>query len=1180
MSAPPIKSLFASDITRDIEEVIKVDQTDRDIVRGEIEEYVVTKAIGRHYGDILELYDQTPNRPHEGIGLWISGFFGSGKSSFAKILGLAIADRDLGDASAATLFGQRSGDQKIQVLLSQITERIPTHTVIFDVSTDRGIRSGNQTLTEIMYRLFLDSLGYSRDLDLAELEIGLEGDGDLNEFKEIFERIAGNPWDRRKNLVAFSMSEASAAMHELRPSIHEDKSAWADAQKGKADVTPGVFAERVRELTERRKPGHNVLFVVDEVGQFVARDDQKMLDLQAIVQQLGIQGRGKYWLTVTSQEQLSQVVAGIDDARIELPKLMDRFPSQVHLESSDISEVTSRRVLAKNAAAQAGLGTLFDDHRGRLADHTRITADISLPELSRESFIDLYPLLPYQVDLIIQVVSGLRTQGGASRHVGGANRTIIKLAQQLLINPAVNLGERPVGELARLDQVYDLVENNIGSELRAKIAAIPDRVDHPLAQSVAKVICLLQFVKSVHRTAENIAAGLYPALGADSRLSEVQDALRVLEDAKQVREGDDGYRIPTPNEDVWDRDRDSRNPNPSDSKRLFREVLSGFWNPQPAHILDDVKSFKAALQIDGREEVKGDIAIRMYLAEQGGEYDGVADEMRIRSQQEVSDVFWIVPLSSAIDEQTVQLYRSREMISKRGRDAKTPDESRLVAEERSRERRHLDELRRLMQSACLSGSAFFRGNDRSPADNAVDVGKAASAMLAEVLPDVFNRFNEGAAKLPEVKRGIDALLSAHDLQGLPGVFASLGLVKTEGGRTVLDTDAGPLHEVLAQIDQAASYGSKATGRSLAERFAGEPYGWDFDVVKLFTLALLRAERIEVTHQNEPVTSATSPAAREAFVNNNHFRSSSFQPRKAIDFVDLVAAAENFKSTFGTEVKEIAAGSIVGELRAEISRNEDAVDRARDLLRANALPGSSVLDEALSHMKTIQRATDDAAIGTFNSSYVAIKEGIRRAADINQELTAARLEDLRRARAVLDAQWPFLENEPDLPTEVRDAAADLQEFLGRETFFRDLVEIGEAGDVVRDEYERRRAEALEATVSAYVDALEVLRGTPGWDGLSDEARAEIAAPLQRLAEAPSQGQSVPQLRADLDACPARLQAAIEAVHRSVEGGRLVTISLRSYFADGVETEEQLNAALDGIREECERLIGSDKKIIVR
>jgi hypothetical protein len=326
---------------------------------------------------------------------------------------------------------------------------------------------------------------------------------------------------------------------------------WVKAVKNKADISPGKLAERANELMKRRRPGQVLMFVVDEVGQFVARDVQKMLDLQAVVQSLGVKGRGRHWTVVTSQEKLGELVSGLDDKKIELARLMDRFPLQVHLEPSDISEVTGRRVLSKNAPAQKVLGELFDLHRGRVTEHTRLTADIKLPELSRDSFVDLYPLLPYQIDLIIQVVSGLRTQGGASRHVGGANRTIIKLAQQLLINPAVNLAEQSIGSVARLDQVYDLVEGNIGSEVRAKISAISKELEHPLAQPVAKVICLLQYVKSVHRTAENVAAALHPSVAGDFQLPAVKDALRQLEAANKVRLGDDGYRIPTPAEDDW-----------------------------------------------------------------------------------------------------------------------------------------------------------------------------------------------------------------------------------------------------------------------------------------------------------------------------------------------------------------------------------------------------------------------------------------------------------------------------------------------------------------------------------------------------------------------------------------------------------------------------------------------------
>jgi hypothetical protein len=526
-----IKTLFASDIQRRIEEVIKVDQTDEQILRDEIDEYVVTDAIRSHYVGIFDAYQETPNKPHEGIGVWVSGFFGSGKSSFAKMLGFSIANRPVAGGYAAELFARRTGDRKLQVLLKTIVEKIPTHPVIFDVSTDRGIRSGNQTLTEIMYGLFLQSLGYAKDLDLSELEIALEEKGGLQRFEEEYQRIFNKDWRIEKGKVAFALSEASRVLHSLDPQTYPMADSWVKAVKNKADITPGKLAERATELMKRRKPGHSLLFVVDEVGQFVARDVQKMLDLQAVVQNLGVRGRGKHWLVVTSQEKLGEIVSGLDDKKIELARLMDRFPLQVHLEPSDISVVTSRRVLSKNAPAQAILGKLFDEHRGRLTEHTRMTADIRLPELTRDSFVDLYPLLPYQVDLIIQVVSGLRTQGGASKHVGGANRTIIKLAQQVLINPAVNLAEQPLGCLVRLDQVYDLVEGNIGSEVRAKIQGISSEVENALAQPVAKVICLLQYVKSVHRTAENIAAALHPEVAADSQLASVKEALRLLEAA-------------------------------------------------------------------------------------------------------------------------------------------------------------------------------------------------------------------------------------------------------------------------------------------------------------------------------------------------------------------------------------------------------------------------------------------------------------------------------------------------------------------------------------------------------------------------------------------------------------------------------------------------------------------------
>jgi len=115
--------------------------------------------------------------------------------------------------------------------------------------------------------------------------------------------------------------------------------------------------------------------------------------------------------------------------------------------------------------------------------------------------------------------------------------------------------------------------------VRGKIAKIAKEVDHPLAQAVAKAICLLRYVKTIHRTAENIAAVLHPAIGADSQLTAVKEALAKLEATHNVRRGDDGYRIPTPAEDDWERIRMAISPKPGDAHRLHSEVVVGFWQP-------------------------------------------------------------------------------------------------------------------------------------------------------------------------------------------------------------------------------------------------------------------------------------------------------------------------------------------------------------------------------------------------------------------------------------------------------------------------------------------------------------------------------------------------------------------------------------------------------------------------
>jgi len=1174
-----IKELFHGDIYRPIEEVIKVDQTDEQVISDEIDEYVVTDAIKQHYARILRRYWETPNKPHEGIAVWVSGFFGSGKSSFAKMLGLALENRSILGGSAAEVFGQRTGDNELKVLLRQISEHIPTDSVIFDVSTDRGIKSGNQTLTEIMYRLFLKSLGYADDLDLAELEIALEQKNELERFKQIYLELFDQTWDENKDLIALAIGEASQVMNRLFPERYPSGDSWQQGFQDRADITPGKLAERCEQLMERRRPNRNLVFVIDEVGQFVARDVQKMLDLQAVVQSLGRVGRGKIWIVVTSQEKLTELVGGLDNKRVELARLMDRFPLQVHLEPSDISEVTSKRVLSKSAQAGEQLRALYTAQSGRLTAHTTLSADIQLPNLSAERFIDLYPLLPYHIDFIIQVVSGLRTQSGASKHVGGANRTIIKLAQQLLIHDAVGLAEKPIGALARVDQIYDLIAGNIASDIRSKISAITKEVKHPMAPGVAKAICLLQYVKSIHRTAENIAAALHPAVDADSLLPDVKEALRQLVDAQKVRLTDGQYRIPTPAEDDWETTRRKFEPKLGEINRIHAEMVTSLWEPKPTYTFCDVKAFKGGLVVDGRVIVDADIPFHVTLAGEDT-YSQQEGEARSRSQSESKGVFWVVAISDGIMRETVEVFRSKEILSRKQRNAKTKVETSLVSEEKIRLRGHEGELRRLVKEAMLAGVIYFRGNDRSPDETITSVGQAATRVLGQVLPDVYNRFHEGAARVSS--KDLAALMTDENLRGLPPVFLQLGLIRDQNGHPVINTELGPLKEIMGRIDTRTSYGETANGRYLADEFAKEPFGWDLDVVRLFIVTLLRAGLIKATSKGSMIESALSVDARNAFTANNLFKACSFQKNvSGTEIGDWIEADEAFQCVFGKQLPEMQASSVANAIRSEVSAVIPELHGILNCVLSHHLPGQSILGEVLDLVHSIRAGSDDDAILNFNGSHKALRDGIKYAADLAKALTDPSLFDLKRARKALDTTWPTLQSEPDLPAELEERAQELSHLMASSNFYRELATIEQYTSAIEKEYNQRFLAAASERAQTYQQAIVELKSQNAWSELNEEQKAIIVGPLECRAtpEVPS-STTIPLLRSEQSACPHHFKSAVQAMHELIDGEKLATLKISDFFSDRVETPEQLEASLERLKQECLKLIGANKKVLIQ
>ena len=1200
-----IRDIFQEDITRTIEEVIKVDQINEAVVYEELREYIPTAAIQGHFRDVLEAINASRTEPTEGIGVWVSGFFGSGKSSFAKVLGYILAQQTVKGQSASDLFCNRLTVDRLKNLVKLVNRTIPCTVVMFDMSTDRAVRTGRENVSEVMYRALLRTLGYVEDPDLAELEIALEGEGRLDDFQARFRELHGQEWDERKHLIAFALNEASAVMHDRDPQTYPLADSWAKTRR-EIHVDANLIADRAFELMRRRRPDQALIFIVDEVGQYVARHVDRMLDLQGIVQALGRagknwvqQGKGPFqaWLVVTSQEKLSEVVDALADRRIELARLQDRFPDRlrVDLAPTDITEVTSRRVLTKTSPAEQTLRELYHAHRNRLATHTQLHKTRRRQELDERGFVTLYPFLPYQVDLIIDTVSGLRAQPGASRHTGGSNRTIIKHAQQMIISPRTNLGQQPVGQLVTLDLVYDLLEGNLTTERRKDIADVDTRLsDDLLALKVAKAIALLEFVRDLPRTPQNIAAVLYDQVEGRPLVKEVEASLKNLEEAQFVREMADGWKLQTALEKDWDNERRSIAPKLAQRKELRAEILGDiFGDPKVrTYRYRDLRTFRLAVTADGRTITEGDIPLTLYLAEDEADLERLKQEAREASRPHTAGeniLYWIVPMTQEVERGLVELYRSREMIVHHEREAKTSDEYALVQSEKDKRDSILRNLRADLVAAFPQGVTYFLGVEKTASSWGQTLADGLKAFLNKAVPDLYPRFDLGAYAADE--RDAQKFLTAANLAGLPTLYHEgkdkMGLIRQEKGRFVVDRDAPTAAEVMAYIQRMHSYGEKVTGRLLEGKFQGLEYGWDVGVVKVALAALMRAGGLEVSYQGRRHRDYREPAVRDVFAKVPAFRSAAFAPRKALDFTILSTAARNFEQIYGREL-DLEEGAIAQAVVEKAREEREYLLPLEARVKALGLPGADFLTEFRATLEGLTASAPDDVVKTFASDgqgYSQAREQTRR---IAEGTSGSNLETLRQAQTVVAQQWPVLAARRPEDDPVIVAGVRLRDVLQTDSVYERLADIGRDTAEIVHAYEELYADQHQERRQVYEEAIATVESHPEWGNLPQEAQEQVLAPLVTRAcdDLHLDGTTCHACRATLEQIGSDLAAVTGLRSRALEKideltaaeAPVVRVRLAEFFSGVIPDAEDLDRRIEALREHLQKLLAEGARIV--
>ena len=291
-----IKQMFSKPIDRDIKGVIKVGQDDNSNVKQELEEYVVTRELQKHFADFFSAYKKGITGNTDKMGVWISGFFGSGKSHFLKILSYLLANKEIDGKTALDYF---INDQKIKdnmVLADmKLASTVPTDVVLFNIDS-KGEMTGKQSkdaIVSVFLKVFNEMQGFCGSIPfLADLERKLTEENKYDLFKDKFEESFGSSWTEARNDFDFIQDDVVDVLSDIGFMSVEAARNWCEKATEPYTISIERFAELVKKYIDKKGNNHHVVFLVDEIGQYIGDDSKLMLNLQTVTEDLGTTCKG------------------------------------------------------------------------------------------------------------------------------------------------------------------------------------------------------------------------------------------------------------------------------------------------------------------------------------------------------------------------------------------------------------------------------------------------------------------------------------------------------------------------------------------------------------------------------------------------------------------------------------------------------------------------------------------------------------------------------------------------------------------------------------------------------------------------------------------------------------------------------------------------------------------------
>lgn len=1126
-----IRSLFSTrrPIDRPIEKVIDYYATDESRLRAEVEEYEVTDNVERNLRRFLDVFGSGVRTGQvTETGIWVSGFYGSGKSSFTKYLGFALdPGRTIGGRPFVDLLAERIASPDVRQELKTIAARHPVAVIMLDLGAEQLASSSVTTVSTVLYWKVLQSFGYSKEEKLAHLEFRLDREGRLDTFREAYRSRFGGSWEDVHDDPLLGVSGAAQIVPQFFPKEFPQPRDFSQLRFSLA----GDVRDRAAEIVDliRRKTGRqNVLFLIDEVGQYVAPRGELILNLDGLARNFKELGQGHVWIVATGQQTLTEIVERAAFNSAELNKLRDRFPIAIELDARDIREITWRRLLSKSADGEEKLRDLFRHHGQALTTHTRLTGTALFKgDVDEETFVRLYPFLPQHFDLLLDLVRVL------ARSTGGIGlRSAIRVIQDLLVDTSKVLppgtpllADAPVGHLATADQFFDTLRADVGKALPHVVAGV-DRVarafpNDDLALRVAKAIAALQPLDSFPRTPENVAAILYRQVGDPPHVDAVRETVRRLLDTREIGLVDDpqsgGLAFLS---DAVKSLRDRRNayvPTAAEVNQRRSAILQTMFDPVPSATLEGAKTVRAGVRF-GRVPIVGEdeeVQFRVDVTD-GSNRERRRQALLTETTGNVewkAAIAWLVQPDESIDDLLVEIIRSRKIVHDLGETDADRDVGQFVRAERRSAESNEDRARTLFRQALLDGTFIFRGKPTATVVAGSSLDAATSKILQEAAAEIYPRFH-----LVNLRPATDLaarFLGVDRLDRMPRDLDPLGFVAVTSGRARVDPRHPALAEALRTFREKldTSGTTRLQGNAVQDLFAAAPYGWSKDATRYVFAALLLAGEI-VLHTASGEVRTAGPAAIEAVRSTQAFGRVGVAIRDSRPLPEaLDRAATRLETLFGSSVLPLE-DHISRAVREHLPPRLEQVTGLAEQLRLLGLAGADRAQSLLDTSHVLRQQDGAGAIAVLGATTCTFPDDLRWAEAVAQALENGADRDVHAARSALreadDLARLFPTDAATLvgPTD-RDTVRDV---LASETFYARLADLRGVERAIRD----RAVETYRASLNRCAEELKAIQGRlearTEWLLVSDDDRADIAARLDLgLPSTPDSGQELDALK---------------------------------------------------------------------